>query len=351
MKKIVLTGGGTGGHVIPHLSILEDIKKSFDKICYIGSQNGIEKEIISKEKDIEYFSIPTVKFIRKLTYKNLLIPFKLISSINKTKKILEEIRPNIIFSKGGFVSVPVVIAAKKLHIPIISHESDLTMGLANKIIYKYCDKMCTTFEKTSKNKKKCVYTGSPIRETLFNGNTEKGYELTKFKEKKPTILFVGGSTGAKTLNEIAYKTLPILTKKYNIIHIVGKNKKNESISYNNYKQFEFVENIEDIFAISDIVVSRSGSNAIYEFLALKKPMLLIPLPKEQSRGDQIENANYFKELNIAKVLEQKELTTNTLIKEIETLFKNKEKYISNMEKIKFENGNKKIIEVIKKHTK
>lgn len=351
MKTIVLTGGGTGGHVIPHLAILEDLKKEFDNIIYIGSIDGIEKDIISKEKSIKYYPIPTVKFIRKLTLKNLSIPFKLLNSISKAKKILKDTKPNIIFSKGGFVSVPVVIAAKKLNIPIISHESDLSMGLANKIIYKYCNKMCTTFEKTAKNRKKCIYTGSPIRKSLFEGKISEAQKLTNFKTQKPTILFVGGSTGAKTLNEIIYKTLPILTKKYNLIHIVGKGKKRQNISYDDYVQLEFVNNIENIFAVTDIVVSRAGSNAIYEFLSLKKPMLLIPLPKTQSRGDQIENANYFKQLNIATVLEQEKLTTNSLVLEIENLFKNKDKFINNMKNLKTKDGNKKIVEIIKKYTK
>jgi len=351
MKTIILTGGGTGGHVIPHLSIIPELEKAGYKIFYIGSENGIEKQIISKEKNIEYFSIPTIKFIRKLTLKNLLIPFKLCASISKTKALLKKLKPDIIFSKGGFVSVPVVVAGKKLNIPIISHESDLTMGLANKIIYNYCDKMCTTFEKTTKNKKKCVYTGSPIRKSLFCGSKEKGHLLTGLTQDRPTILFIGGSTGASTLNNIIYKALPILTKTYNIIHIVGQNKGNNDIVFQNYCQIEFIHNIEDIFAISDFIVSRAGSNAIYEFWALKKPMLLIPLPKNQSRGDQIENAEYFKNLKIANAIQQENLNESILIKEIEKLVKNKEKFINNMNKEKFKNGNEEIVNIIKKYTK
>lgn len=346
MKTIVLTGGGTGGHVIPHLALIPKLKTEFDKIYYIGSENGIEKEIISKEKNIKYFSIPTVKFVRKLTPKNLLIPIKLINSISKAKKILKEIKPNIIFSKGGFVSVPVVIAAKKLKIPIISHESDLTMGLANKIIYRYCNKMCTTFEKTALNKNKCVYTGSPIRDSLFLGKT-----LYLFNNKKPTILFTGGSTGALALNKIIYSSLPDILKKYNVIHIVGKGKTNHNINYENYLQYEFVDNIQDIFKCCDIVVSRAGSNAIYELLALKKPMILIPLPKQQSRGDQIENAKYFKDQKFASVVFQEDISKNTLLTEIDNLYKNKDIYIENMEKVKFKNGNEEILKIIKKYTK
>lgn len=331
MKTIILTGGGTGGHVIPHLSLLPYIKKDFNKIIYIGT-NGIEKEIISKQKDITFETITATKFKRDCILKNLLIPFKLISSINQAKKILKKYKPDVIFSKGGFVSVPVCIAGKLLKIPIISHESDLTIGLANKIIYSCCNTFCTSFEQTSKNLDKAVFTGSPIRKELFYGNKENAYQLTKISKVKPTILVMGGSTGALKLNETLYKTLPELLKKYNIIHLVGKNKGNSSIKYINYCQIEFCHNIEDLFAISDIIISRAGSNAIFEFLALKKPTILIPLPKQASRGDQIDNANYFTKKGYAKTIFQESLTPQTLIQTIKELEENKQTYIENMSK-------------------
>ena len=350
MKTIVLTGGGTGGHVIPHLSLLPLIKKDFNNIHYIGSENGIEKEIISKHSELNYHSIPTVKLERKFTFKNFAIPFKLISAINKAKKLLKTIKPNVVFSKGGFVSVPVVIAAKKLKIPVVSHESDLSMGLANKIIYKFCNAMCTTFEKTANGKKRCVFTGSPIRTELFYGNKEKLFSTLPISRNKKTILFMGGSTGALRLNEVLYQTLPKLTETYNIIHIVGKGKGNINIKFDNYCQIEFTHNIEDFFAISDLIISRAGSNAICEFLALKKPMLLIPLPKNASRGDQIENANLFKQLGYANVLPQEELSSTRLEKEIKLLEENSSTLINNMKKAKNENGSQNIYNIIKKYT-
>lgn len=199
MKTIVLTGGGTAGHVIPNLALVDDLSTHFDKIYYIGT-NAIEKQLTLKNPLIKFKEISAVKLIRKPTPKNLLIPFKLASSIHEAKKILNEIKPSIIFSKGGFVSVPTVIAARLLKIPVISHESDLSMGLANKIIYHFSDLMLTSFETTAIGKKKCIFVGSPIRDSIFEGDKAK----TKifFPTQKPVVMFFGGSLGAKTINNI-----------------------------------------------------------------------------------------------------------------------------------------------------
>lgn len=329
MKTIILTGGGTGGHVIPHIALLPLIKKDFNKIVYIGT-NGIEKEIISKQQDIVFETITATKLKRDCLLKNLTIPFKMMSSIIQAKKILKKYKPDIIFSKGGFVSIPVCIAGKLLKIPIVSHESDLTIGLANKIIYKTCNTFCTSFKKTSQNLNKAVYTGTPIRKEILNGNKEKAYSLTNVDKLRPTILVMGGSTGALKLNEKLYESLPKLLKEFNVIHIVGKNKGDKTKIYPNYCQLEYCHNIQDIFAISDFVISRAGSNAIFEFLALKKPMILIPLPKTASRGDQIYNANYFEQKGFSKTILQENLTSELLLKEISYLKENKEKYIKNM---------------------
>ena len=329
MKTIILTGGGTGGHVIPHLSLLPFIRKDFDKIVYIGT-NSIEKEIMSKQKDVIFETISAVKLKRDSIFKNLSIPFKLISSISQARKILKKYKPSVIFSKGGYVSVPVCIAGKLLKIPIVSHESDLTIGLANKLIYSCCDTFCTSFEKTAKSLSKGIYTGSPIRKELLNGNKDNGYNITKVSKTKSTILVMGGSTGALKLNKALYETLPKLLKTYNVIHIVGKDKGDSSKVFKNYCQIEFCHNIEDIFAISDIIISRAGSNAIFEFLALKKAMILIPLPKQASRGDQIDNAKYFEEKGYSKTILQENLNPNLLLETIEDLQKNKQIFLNNM---------------------
>lgn len=342
-QKIILTGGGTAGHVYPALAVAESL--SGFEIHYIGS-NGMEKEILKNYSNIIYHEIPTVKLERKLTLKNLLIPFKLTKSVKETKKVIKNISPNIIFSKGGFVAVPVAIAGEKLNIPIISHESDLSFGLANKIILHYCNVMCTTFAETGKKNKKCCYTGQPIRKKIFNG---KKLDFN-FDTTKPTILVLGGSLGAQFLNEIIFKNLDTLTEKYNIIHITGKNNF-KNINHKNYKSFSYAEHIEDIYNSADFVISRAGSGVINELLALEKPMLLIPLSKKRSRGDQIQNAKLFERLGFCEIIEEENYNINLLIEKLEKIIKNKEKIIKNMKKTAKNNAVEEIIKLINKYSK
>lgn len=348
MKKIVLTGGGTGGHVIPHLALLPLLKKEYE-IYYLGT-SGIEKEIIQKFSYIKYFEVNSVKFIRKFTFKNFCIPFKILQAKNQSKKILKNIAPNVLFSKGGYVSVPVVLAAKSLNIPVISHESDLSMGLANKIIYKNCKVMCTSFKETAIGKKKCVFTGPPIRQQLFSGDKQKGYKISGLSSTKPIIMVIGGSTGAQTINDIIYNNISALTQNYQIVHVTGKGKENTAIKNPSYFQIGFTSEIEHLLAISDAVVSRAGSNAIFEFLSLQKPMLLIPLPQGVSRGDQVQNAKNFKNNGFARVLFQENLTIKTLQSELACLFKEIPEKIIAMKKYKTENSNEKIFRIIKSNS-
>ncbi len=321
MKKIVLCGGGTAGHVYPALAVAEGLK-GFE-IHYFGG-SGMEKEILKNYPNITYHEIPTVKLERRLTPKNLLIPLKLLKAIHFTKRELKSLQPNIVFSKGGFVSVPVAIGAKKLGIPVISHESDLSFGLANKIILRYCQCMCTTFEKTGKGNSKCVYTGQPIRHKIFEGKKQDF-----FKNNLPVLLVLGGSLGAKFLNDVTQENLDELTKKFNVIHICGK-KNYKEIKHKNYLLLPFAENIEDIFASCDIVVSRAGSGVINELLALEKPMLLLPLSKKASRGDQIENAKYFKEKGYCEMMEEEDFDFQKFSQKLENLQKNALKFKKNM---------------------
>ncbi len=343
MKKIVLCGGGTAGHIYPALAVAEKLKGY--EIHYFGG-NGIEKEIIKSCPNITFHEIPTVKLERKLTPKNLLIPFKLFKSIKFTKKELAKISPNIIFSKGGFVSLPVVIAGKKLSIPIISHESDLSFGLANKIILHYCDVMCTSFEPTGNENKKCVFTGQPIREAIFKGQKQD----FNFQPDLPVLLVLGGSLGAKFLNDIVFENLDNLTKKYNVIHICGKNNFKE-MRHKNYKNFAFAQNIQDLYMTADLVLSRSGSGVINELLALEKPMLLIPLSKKASRGDQIENAKLFEKLSYAQVLEEEDYDFQKFMKKLDFLQKNSEKIKKNQKKGAKNDAASKIAALIKEKTK
>lgn len=341
MKKILFTGGGTGGHIYPNLALMDLLKEKYD-LVYIGSKNGMEQKIV--EKDYKFYPITTVKLKRSLSVKNLLIPFKLISGISQAKKILKKEKPDLIFSKGGFVSVPVVIAGYMLKIPCITHESDITMGLANKLIKNKCKYVLTSFEQTSNSCKNGIYTGSPIRKEIVNANINNFNLKYRVNNNKPNILIFGGSLGSKTINEHIFNNISILTKKYNIYHIVGKNK-SKKIDAPNYFQYEFVKNIEDLSIGVDLVITRGGSNALFELLTLKKPMLIIPLSKKESRGDQILNADYFKEKKLANVLYEENLSCLNLLNAIEQTLNNKEEFIKNAKNFNAY-GNDNIIKII-----
>lgn len=347
MKTIVLTGGGTAGHIYPALSLAPDLKQDF-KIHYIGT-NSIEKELLKKYKEITFHEISAVKLQRKLTLKNLLIPFKLIKSICEAKKTLKAIKPNVIFSKGGYVSLPVVFAAKKLKIPVVSHESDLSMGLANKLILKKCDIMCTSFPTTMKDNKKCIYTGQPIRKDILTG--DPSIIKKRFTTNKPILLIIGGSQGAKFINEVIWANVDSLTKDFNIIHCVGKGNTNHKIKNDSYIQEEYVHNIGDYYAASSFAISRAGCGVISELKAKNIPSLLIPLSKKCSRGDQIENAKLFCSLGYAEMMEEEDYSKQYFLKLILKLVKNQKKYIENMKKDKIALANDKIIELIKKLAK
>ena len=346
MKTIVLTGGGTAGHVMPNLALIPELKKHFDKIVYIGS-SGIEKDLAKKE-GLEFYEIPCVKFVRSLTLKNFSIPFKLFSSIKKAKKTLKNISPNVIFSKGGYVSIPVAIAGKKLGIPVLTHESDLSLGLANKIISHYSNLTLTAFERTAEGKKKFVWSGSPIRNQISKGKKEN-LKLNLNPSKK-TILFFGGSLGAKAINEKVISNLQVLTRKYNVLHITGKGKMKD-VKMKDYFPVEYTSEIENYFAGADMIVSRAGANSIFEILSLGKPALLIPLPKSESRGDQIDNAKYFEEKGMCHVLKQEEMTDQKFVESITNLEKDISKLQKNIKANSFSNPNKKIVEIIVKNAK
>lgn len=347
MKKIVLTGGGTAGHIYPALAVREKLPSSVE-VHYIGG-NGMEKSIIANEENITFHEIRTVKLERKLTTANLLIPFKLIAAISDAKKLLKKIKPDCIFSKGGFVSVPTVLAANKLNIPIVSHESDLSMGLANKIILKKCDVMCTTFPDTMKGNSKCVHTGQPIRKKVFEGKKSKVWDDEIFDKNLPCLLVVGGSLGAKFINERVWENLEKLTEKFNVIHLTGSQAK-DMHRHKNYKQVSYASNIGDYYAFADVVLSRAGAGAINEFVALSLPALLIPLSKKCSRGDQIENAKLFKKYGVADMMEEEDFDQSIFMTKLNNLIKNQEKYVKNMKKLANFDASVKIIEILKNVT-
>ncbi|MGO5092131.1 undecaprenyldiphospho-muramoylpentapeptide beta-N-acetylglucosaminyltransferase [Clostridium sporogenes] len=354
MKKIIMTGGGTAGHVTPNLALVPELKKLEYEIKYIGSIEGIERRIIEKE-GIEYFPISSGKLRRYFDLKNFSDPFKVLKGVFQAKKIIKREKPDIVFSKGGFVTVPVVIAAHLNKIPVIAHESDITPGLANKLAIPYCTKVCVTFPESEKHIKgdKAVLTGTPIRKELLEGSKIKGKELCKFKDDKPILLIIGGSLGSKIINEIVRKNLDSILSTFNIIHICGKSNLDENLENRmGYTQFEYVnEELPDLMKASDLVISRAGANVIYELLALKKPNLLIPLSKKSSRGDQILNAASFKKSGYSLVLQEEDVTDKTLLEKLNYLYENRNSYINNMSKSKMNDGVKNITELIKKYTK
>lgn len=329
MKRIVFTGGGTAGHVTPNMALIARLQELDYDIHYIGSYTGIEKELIEK-MGIPYYGISSGKLRRYFDLKNFSDPFRVLKGFGEAKKLLKQIKPDIVFSKGGFVSVPVVVAAKKCKIPAIIHESDMTPGLANKLAIPSAVRVCANFPETVQYlpKGKAVLTGTPIRKELFAGNKLKGLEFCGFHANLPVILVVGGSTGSAAVNEAVRNLLPTLLKRFQVIHLCGKGKTDPA--YDNvegYVQYEYISaELSDLFAAADFVISRAGANAICELLALRKPMILIPLSAAASRGDQILNAESFERQGFAYVIHEEDLTNETLLEGVNEVFGKKDEY-------------------------
>lgn len=348
-KKIVLTGGGTAGHVTPNIALLPYLKESGFEISYIGSYDGIEKKLIT-DFDIPYYGIATGKFRRYLDVKNLTDPFRVMKGFSEARKYLKKIKPDIIFSKGGFVSVPVVRAAASLHIPCIIHESDMTPGLANKLCIPVAKKVCCNFPETLSMlpKDKAVLTGSPIRDELKKGDKLAALDMCKFTANKPIIMVIGGSLGAASINQAVRDALPKLLHDFQIVHICGKDKiDNMLLHKEGYIQFEYVKSeLKDLFAMADVVISRAGANSICELLALKKPNLLIPLSASSSRGDQILNAKSFESQGYSMVIDDDYLSADLLAEKITELYFTRQTYIDAMSRSNQLNSVKTIMRII-----
>lgn len=333
MKRIVLTGGGTAGHVTPNIALLPALKEAGYEISYMGSYEGIEKRLI-EDFQIPYTGISTGKFRRYLDIKNLTDPFRVIKGYSEAKKYLKQWKPDVVFSKGGFVSVPVVRAAASLKIPCIIHESDMTPGLANKLCFPVAKKICCNFPETYETlpADKAVLTGTPIRKELSQGNKLVGLDMCGFTANKPVIMVIGGSLGAANVNKAVRDALPQLLEKFQVVHLCGKDKlDNLLLTTPGYKQFEYIKDeLKDIFAMADIVISRAGANAICELLALRKPNILIPLPAASSRGDQILNADSFEKQGFSIVVHEDDLTTKLLVDKVHELYENRQKYTDAM---------------------
>ena len=342
MKKIVMTGGGTAGHVTPNIALFPALQKEGYEISYIGSYEGIEKRLI-EEQGVPYYGISSGKLRRYFDPKNFSDPFKVLKGYHQSVRLLKKLKPDVVFSKGGFVSVPVVLAASRCHIPAIIHESDLTPGLANRIAIPKATKVCCNFPETLAHvpEEKAVLTGTPIRAELLSGDADRAFALCNFTDSaKPTLLVVGGSSGSRAINTAIRDLLPELIKNYNVIHLCGKGNVDTSLTaIAGYAQFEYAnEELADLFALSSLVISRAGANAICELLALRKPNILIPLPAAASRGDQILNANSFRSQGFSYVLEEEELTNTTLLEAIDHVFHKKDAYIDAMEHSKVTNS-------------
>ena len=340
MKRIVLTGGGTAGHVTPNMALVPKLIDEGYDIAYIGSYEGMERKLID-DIGVPYYGISSGKLRRYFDLKNFTDPFRVIKGYFEAKKILKKLHPNVVFSKCGFVTVPVVIAAKKLHIPVIIHESDMTPGLANKLSIPSASKVCCNFPETIEHlpKGKAVLTGSPIRQELFQGRKETGLKLCGFQADKPVLLIIGGSLGSVAINNAIRNNLDELLKTYQIIHLCGRGNLDQSLdTRKGYRQFEYVkDDLKHYFACADVVVSRAGANAICELLALRKPNVLIPLGLNASRGDQILNAKSFEKQGYSYVLQEEDVTSETLLNAVNTVYSQRQTYINAMNQSKLAN--------------
>ena len=348
MKRIVLTGGGTAGHVTPHLALLPHLKEEGYEIHYIGTEEGIEHQMMTLP-GVEYHAVKSGKLRRYHDWKNFTDPFRVIAGAFQSARLMGRLKPDVCFSKGGFVSVPVVFGAWLHRVPTLCHESDLTPGLANRICAKFAKKIATTFPECAKTLgEKAEMTGTPMRPELFQGKREEGLRIAGFDGSKPVLLMTGGSLGAQSVNRVLREALPDLLPDMDIIHICGKGNEDEALRGTaGYAQFAFVsDELPHLFAAADVVLSRAGSNSLCELQALKKPMLLVPYPLSASRGDQVLNAKSYEQRGLAMVLEQEKLTRETLVASIRQLFERKDQLIHALEAAPEINGTARILEMI-----
>lgn len=349
-KRIAFTGGGSAGHVTVNLACIPHFLEAGWEVAYIGSAAGIERELTKDLPGVRYVAISTGKLRRYFDWKNVTDPLRVSKGVWEAARILRTWKPDVIFSKGGFVSVPVVMGGWIKRIPVVIHESDLTPGLANRISIPFASKVCVTFPETLSHipKDKGVYVGAIVRDELKRGDRQRGFIACGFSNRKPVLMVMGGSLGAKRINDAIRAHLPTLLEKFQIVHICGKGQMQQSLQYDGYRQFEYVqEELPDLLAISDLVVSRAGSNAIFEFLALVKPMLLIPLSKAASRGDQILNARSFEKQGFCQVLEEEELSNERFLQDLLQVWERRTGYAVAMRQARQEDALTQVLELIK----
>lgn len=341
-KYIVFTGGGSAGHVTPNIAVIQKCINAGWKVAYIGTDKGIEKTIVSKLL-IPFYGISSGKLRRYFSWHNFIDPFKILFAIAQSYFLLKKIKPALVFSKGGFVAFPVVFAAWLNRIPIVAHESDFTLGLANRLCLPFVSKICITFaegKEIFKQQDKVVVTGAPLREALFSGIPQRGKAYCGFRDEKPILMITGGGSGSVLINQTVRAILPELLTDFNVIHICGEDK--TSMDYDNiagYQQFTYVnDEWPDLMAAADLVISRSGSNSVYELLALKKPHIFIPLSKHASRGDQIDNANFCAERGLSYVLKEALLNQKSLLAAIHTVHKQRAQITQKLQDFSVQSG-------------
>jgi UDP-N-acetylglucosamine--N-acetylmuramyl-(pentapeptide) pyrophosphoryl-undecaprenol N-acetylglucosamine transferase len=350
MPSIIFTGGGTAGHVAPNMALIGEFSQKGWEVAYVGSAAGIEKEMI-KPLGIPFHTVSSGKLRRYMSFKNFLDPFKIVLGIAQSFFLLNKLKPDVVFSKGGFVAFPVVVGAWLNRIPVVAHESDISPGLANRLCFPFVNKICLTFEagkKHFKKQDKIEVTGTPIRKQLFAGNGTQGLELCGFNVVKPCLLVIGGSLGAGSINRSVREALPQLTKDYQVIHLCGKGKVEAGLNdFEGYKQFEYAnEELADLFAAASVVVSRAGANSLYEILALGKPHILIPLSAQVSRGDQIQNARYFQGLGISIVIDDSSLSAEILLQALRHLEKHQDEIDNKIKALKVKSATEQIVVII-----
>lgn len=355
-KHIVLTGGGTLGHVMPNLVLIDRFQKLGWKITYIGSKNGPEKEAIQKIDGVQYITIRTGKLRRYFSWQNFLDIFNVFLGIIKSFFVLLKLRPNITFSKGGFVALPVVLGSWLSRVPVVIHESDMTPGLTTKLSKKFARKICVAFKDTEKYfpTSKAIYVGLPVRDIVYNASSQRGLEVSKFKGDRPIILVFGGSLGAQFLNNIIRDNVKNNNlKDFDIINICGKNNLDEEMNkQTNYIQFEsLADDFLHVMACADVVVSRGGATSLFELMAMKKPHVIIPLSKKASRGDQIDNAKYFNKLGVSPYIFEEDCTWDLLFDKIQERLKNKAQFLSKIEELDFAGATQKVMNILKEESK
>ena len=352
MKRIVLTGGGTAGHVSPNQALIPLLLQEGWEVHYIRTKTGIERTLIEQMEGVTYHAVSSGKLRRYFDLKNFTDPFRVIAGVFQSFGIVRKLKPSIVFSKGGFVSVPVVVGAALCRVPVIMHESDITPGLANKLCKPFAKAVCTTFPECAKLLgDKGLLTGTPLRSSIFSGTREKGLALAGFDGSKPVLMMIGGSLGAQKVNAALREALPELTKEFDVLHVCGKGNKDENlVSLPGYRQFEYLSaELPDAFACADVVLSRAGSNSLSELMALKKPMLLIPY--HSGRGDQVLNANSLKARGLAHVMNQSDMNAQSLVTALDTLWEDRELLTQRLAALPDADGTKAVLEQIHKYAK